>query len=232
MRIRVVVSVLAAAVLAAGVPAIGGAAGEQAPPTLTPLVAKQVAAACPGTATYAQALVRGISDAQAALAAPLFDRCAASLRHDHDDAARNAASTAVGAVYLSRGLLTHDPAFFARAIDATDAQRRGARLSEETVRAWPIIPDYFDSRERVAGISPSCVFSPELDAAYIYFAARSGAAWITQPREAIACPVQIRYHVADDSFWRGSSSENAGPTRRDPAIEPGLNGPVRVLGGN
>ncbi len=232
MRIRVVVSVLAAALLAAGVPAIGGAANDQAPPMLTPLVAKQVAAACPGTAVYAQALVRGISEAQAALAGPLFDRCAASLRHDSDDAARNAASTAVGAVYLSRGLLTHDPAFFQRAIDATDAQRRVARLSEETVRAWPVIPDYFDSRQRVAVISLDCDFSLAVDATYIYFAARSGTAWITQPREAVPCPARIRYHVSQDSFSSGSFFDTGGRTRRDPAIEPGVNGPVQVLGGN
>jgi hypothetical protein len=232
MGIRVVVSVLAAAVLAAGVPAIGGAADAQAPPMLTPLVAKQVAAACPGTATYAQALVRGISEAQAALAAPLFDRCAASLRHDFDDAVRNAASTAVGAAYLSRGLLTHDPAFFQRAIDATDGQRRDARLSEETVRAWSVIPDYFDSDERIAGISPNCGFSPALDATYIYFAARGRTAWITQPREAIACPAPVRSHIADDSSWRGSMPRNDPTIRTGPAIEPGFNSPVLVLGGH
>jgi hypothetical protein len=177
--------------------------------------------------------VHGISESQAALAAPLFEKCAASWRHDHDDTSRQTASTAVGAIYLSRALLTHDPLFFRRAIDATDEVRRSSHLSEDVVRSWPVIPDYFDAVRREAVISLDCDFSLVPDATYIYLAARTGTAWITQPREAIACPKPSRYRKIGESssssrpFSGGDSS-----ARRDPAIEPGLNDPLRPAPGN
>jgi hypothetical protein len=224
-----VVSVLGAIVLAAGSAVSAQASDAQAPPMLTPLVAQRVAAVCPGTAAYAEALVRGISDAQAAVAAPLFDKCAAFWRHDHDDSSRNAASTAVGAVYLSRGLLNHDPAFLRRAIDATDEVRRYSHLSEDLVRRWPIIPDFFDDSRREAVVSLDCEFSLGPDATYIYLAARTGTAWITQPREPVACRRAGRptgYVTGGPTSTMGNFSPS-GSTRPDPAIEPSLNSPVR-----
>lgn len=220
--------------LTAVTPGFAAGAEPHAPPMLTPLVAQQVARVCPGTAAYAEALVHGISESQAALAAPVFEKCAASWRHDHDDTSRQTASTAVGATYLSRALLTHDPLFFQRAIDATDEVRRSSRLSEEVVRSWPVIPDFVGSVRREAVISLDCDFSLVPDATYIYVAARTGTAWITQPREAIACPAQSRYRsVAGEStsFVRPFSGGDS-TARRDPAIEPGLNDPLRPAPGN
>ena len=113
------VGVLGAAVMLAVAPVTARAAGRT-PPTLTPLVARDVAAACPGTTAYAEALVRGITDTEALAAAPLFDACAARSRRDVLDWPNEAASTAVGAIYLSRALLNNnDPGLLKRAIDAT-----------------------------------------------------------------------------------------------------------------
>ena len=227
MNARVARHVAAVALITA-CPVIAAAQDQHAPPTLTPLVARAAAAACPGTAVYADALVRGISDADAAAAAPLFDACAASLRRDHSDAPRNAASTAVGAVYLSRGLLHHDPALLRRAIDATAALRRDVLVSDDVVKAWPIIPDAFDAFRREAIISLNCVFSLGVDATYINVAASTGSAWITQPREPVACrPAKAVPHVAEIVDVRSRAWSEPNPfARPDPAIEPGLNAPV------
>jgi hypothetical protein len=225
-----VVSAFGAAGLIAVSPLTALAADPHAPPTLTPLVAQSVAATCPGTAKYADALVRGITDADALVAAPLFDACAAGARRDFFNWSNELASTAVGAVYLSRGLLNNnDPALLQRAIDATARLRSRNSWPDELVRQWPIIPDEFDARRREAIIRLDCPSGTWVaDATYINVAARSGAAWITVPRDPTTC-THGRYAASHPDFneplW-----QRAGPDphqRPNPAIDPGLNGPVR-----
>ena len=110
--------VLGAAVLTVAFPA-AALADAQAPPTLTPAVARAAAAACPGAAGYADALVRGITSGEAAAAAPKFAACAKQVRFPEFQWKNQYAAVALGAVELSRGLLGRDPASLRRAADAT-----------------------------------------------------------------------------------------------------------------
>jgi hypothetical protein len=217
---RGLLALLSAATIVAG-PLAAGAAERQAPPTLTPLVARDVAYACPGTERYAEALVRGITEREAASAAPLFDACAAGAKRDYGDYRRHAASTAVGAAYLSLGLLRHDPALLRRAIDATAEQRRDVTTaSDQDIRRWPVIPDEYDARR-------DCPSGTEaIDAAYINVAAHAGTAWVTAPRAAAPCPaVRPDVYLASRGF-PGPEPSRPGPNyavRPYPAIEPDLN---------
>jgi len=227
MRTRVV-SLLGLAVFA--LPVAASAAGEtHAPPTLSPNVARDVAYVCPGTAPYAEALVRGISEPQAAAAAPVFDACAAGLRHAGIDRTRQTASTAVGATYLSLGLLRHDPALLRRSIDATDELRRNYIVPDEDIRRWPIIPDEFDQRHDRLIVSTVCDGAGlSEDAAYINVAAHRGVAWITAAREPVRC-TPARKDVYSASGFLGPATSPFGTTdysaRPNPAIEPDLANP-------
>jgi hypothetical protein len=194
MRIRVVAQV-GIAVLALPVASIGlagapafAAEPARAPATLTPLVARDVAFACPGTERYAEALVGGITESDAAAAAPLFDACAAAAKHAYDDRRRHLASTAVGAAYLSLALLRHDPALLRRSIDATDELHRDAAVSDDEIRRWPIIPDDLEARRHTLIVRTDCpAGSVTLDAAYLNVAAHAGFAWAA-PRAPASCP--------------------------------------------
>jgi hypothetical protein len=238
MRNRVV-SLVGLAIFAMPVTAV--AAGEaHAPPTLTPLVARDVAYACPGTAKYAGELVRGITEVDAAAAAPLFDACAAGAKRDSTDVRRHLASTAVGAAYLSLGLLRHDPALLRRSIDATAEVRSNFLIaSDDDVRHWTVIPDQWDPRRRELILRTDCpvaAFAP--DATYINVAAHAGNAWVTTPREVDPnCAVRPPDVYARSSPSQGWSSILSAPQpgRPTPAIEFDFNSPVqnptRPLGG-
>jgi hypothetical protein len=220
-----VLSILGAVVLAAGSPLSVQASDAQAPPTPTPLVARDVATACPGTSGYADALARGATAEEASAAAPLFDACARSAHRDFYPLRESAANVAVGAAYLSRGVLNHDPAMLRRAIDATAALRAYVRANDETIRRWPIIPDEYDARSQEVVIRTDCAHSWGANAAYINVAAHQGSAWITTPREALpqACavpPISFRGPGLDVIFQEPSGPRSAPGERPEARGEP------------
>jgi hypothetical protein len=234
-----VVSVLSAVVLAAATPAVAFAGDAQSPPVLTPAIANSVSAACPGTAKYADALVRGITSDEAAAAEPKFAACAKQIRLYENQWKNDAADVALGAVELARGLLNHDPELLQRAVDATAALRAVARGSDADVRAWPTIPDFVDGHTGDYVVDGCGSGSAALNAAYINVAARTGVAWVLTPRAPTRCGTKgypYAYNGRRDPFaqpdpWTASPSRfswDQGPGRRpDPAIEPPLNSPVR-----
>lgn len=194
---RVIVTVLAAAVLAAAAPASGGAAGVHAPPLLTPQVAIEVGDACPGTIMHAAALVRGMTRAEAVAAEPAFSACAAADRLPGFRWKNTAANVALAAVQLTRALIDHDTVLLAHVADATAELRGQTAATDEQIRSWTSIPDYFDSvlkrpvDVQYLTIDPNNAANPRetmligpwiADAAYMNLAARSGEAWITTPR--------------------------------------------------
>ena len=152
-------------------------ADDQAPPTLTPAVANTVAAACPGTRTYADALVRGITRAAADAAAPRFAACAKQIRLFENQWKNDVASLALGAVELSRGLLENDSALLRHAVDATAVLRSETRFSDAEVRAWQFIPDSVDADDG-SPIQNCARSSLYVNAAYVNVAARAGTAWV------------------------------------------------------
>jgi hypothetical protein len=211
---RVLAYVFGAAVLAAASPAIAGRPEAQAPPMLSPAVARDVADACPGTAAAAAALVRGITSREAAAAEPAFAKCAARDLSRGFLWKRDAATVALAATQLSRGLLDHDAGLLHRAADATAELRSRSLATDDQIRAWPVIPDSFDvkrneivaydyipriwdnaNRER----SPYYVGSIIPDAAYINVASRSGDAWIRTPRTATRNQYGGRVPVASNA---------------------------------
>jgi hypothetical protein len=185
--------VLSAAVLAVALPQAARAAEAQAPPALTPAVAREVATACPDAARYAGLLVRGITGADADAATPLLERCAARIRLPEAQWKTAAARVAVAAVELSRGLLSHDPGLLRRAADETKDLRLQSFASDAEVRSWTVIPDYYDVRrgEIVLDDPSGCARGYADNAAYINVAARTGAAWITEQRPAPAALTPI-----------------------------------------
>ena len=182
--------ILTAVVLAAGTPAAAGAADPAAPPMLTPSVARSVASACPQAAVYADELVRGITRADAEAATPILTRCAREIRLFENQWKNDAANIALAAVELSRGLLDNDPTLLRAAAYATRDLRRSSRATDGQVRDWTLIPDYFDvaRNELVVDSQPSCGISAVANATYINVAARTGAAWITTPRDKSVAP--------------------------------------------
>jgi len=230
MNVRVL-SILGALVLTAGNPLSAHATEAQAPPMLTPLVARDVAAACPGTGTYTDALVRGATAEQAAAAAPLFETCAISL-HRRFPWREPPVHVAAGAAYLSRGLLETDPVMLQHAIGATGALRSRVSLTDDAVRRWTIIPDDYDARRHEEVIRTDCPASMWLaDATYINVAARQGSAWVTAPRDTEACKKSVAYFDRGVLPLFGDPSPQGIPpvdysARREPAFEPGFNSPV------
>ena len=215
--------ILAATLALCAVPAAAFAAERQAPPTLTLLNARSVAAVCPDTKPYADGLARGISERDAAAAAPVFDACARDAKRYGDDYRRVVASLAVGAAYLSRGLLTGDATMLQRAIDATARNRSYVAANDDTVRAWSIIPDRYDVRRHEEIISTDCLSDVSPNAAYINVAAHHGSTWINEPRT----PEPCMYRNDGRSVgWNGNAlsanpfpSRAEGPSRPNPAIE-------------
>jgi hypothetical protein len=186
---------IAVAIVAAPLAAV--AADSQAPPTLTPIAARDVADACPATARYAQALVGGITRRDARAARPLFAACAAEPRLPGYLWKTNAANLALGAVDLSLGVLDRDDAAFRRAVAETADLRSRSLSTDAQVHAWTVIPDYLlpNTHEPATlaylPLPPSNAqlqrppfingFEAE-NAAYVNVAARTGTAWITAPR--------------------------------------------------
>jgi hypothetical protein len=177
--------ILTAVVLAAGTPAVAGAADPAAPPMLTPSVARTVASACPQAAVYAGELVRGITRADAKAATPILTRCAREVRLFENQWKNDAANIALAAVELSRGLLDNDRTLLRAAADATRDLRGDSAARDGQVREWTLIPDYFDVARNELVVAPpsSCGVSAVANATYINVAARAGAAWITTPRD-------------------------------------------------
>ncbi len=179
----VAVAVLLAVI---GSPGTVYARSVQAPPTLTPFVARDVAATCPGSERYVDALVRGITLAEADAAAPVLNRCATMIRLFEEQWKNSVAEVALAAVDLSRGLLRHDPSLLKRAADATRALRASTAASDGQIRSWDVIPDRFDARDGEPVLYdpsiPRCSSPPITNAAYIYLAAQSTTAWIQTPR--------------------------------------------------
>jgi hypothetical protein len=178
MRSRLLVVV--ASLLITGTPFGMAVAGVPlAPPLLSPSSAQMVATACPEAAKYADALVNGISLADANAAAPVLTRCAKTV------ASADEASVAFGlaAVELAQGVLASNPALIARAANATASLRRDVSATDAQIRTWVLIPDMFDPRSGKAYFDDfHCRGSVYLNAAYIYVAARSAQPWIREPR--------------------------------------------------
>lgn len=191
-RLVALVGVLAA--LAS--PAAVGAGDLQAPPTLTPFVARDVAATCAGSEPYVDALVRGITLPEADAAAPLLTKCATMIRLFERQWENSVAEVALAAVNLSRGLLRHDPSLLRSAADATRALRASSAASDDEIRSWDVIPDRFDARYGAAVVYdpaiPRCSSPPIANAAYINLAARSATAWIQMPRPVIRAKVAVQ----------------------------------------
>lgn len=229
--------VLSAAVLAVALPQAARAAEAQAPPTLTPAVAQQVAAACPEAARYADALVRGITARDAVAATPLLEACATRVRSREARWKNDVAQLALAAAELSRGLLSHDPALLRAAADATRELRERSAASNEAVRTWTVIPDYYDAQHQepvVLDSSSPCTASGADNAAYINVAARSGTAWITAQRPVRATAARgLACSAPSYSFdWQnqhGMSGRNtrtsaptvvSSPSGSEPALQP------------
>lgn len=170
---------------------------EQAPPVLTPFAAGYVARGCPDAKPYADALVRGITLAEAKVAAPVLARCANAIRLFELQWKNTRGAFGLAAVELSEGLLEHDPALLKRAADATRALRDASLTRDSEIRSWDKIPDWFYAQDRKAIVfdNPLCLGDIAVNAAYMNLVARSGTAWIRTPRvipppdKAPRCPV-------------------------------------------
>lgn len=173
-------SVVLGSLLIAAFPAGMAVAGEaHAPPLLSPSSAQQVATACPDAAKYADALVNGISLADANAAAPVLTRCASIVASSD----QKSISLALAAVELSQGLLAANPALIARAANATAALRQNVAATDAQIHTWVLVPDVFDARSGRAYFDDfQCIGSVDLNAAYVYVAARSAHPWIRDPR--------------------------------------------------
>jgi hypothetical protein len=193
-----VISLLAAGIGAALAPlAVLAAPLAAGPPMLTPIAARDIAAACPGTSAFAYELVRGISGPDAAAAEPAFNACASTARLPGYHWKTEAANLALAAVLLTRGLIDHDAALTRRAAALTDDLRSRSIATDDDVRRWNAIPDRFDRKRSelvLLGFVPtrpdnSLLARPQYgerpwteNAAYINVAAQMDDAWIRTPR--------------------------------------------------
>jgi hypothetical protein len=217
MRNRVLLSPVLAAAALAVVPLAGAAAEAHAPPTLSPIVAHNVADACPGTDAYARALVQGIARADAVAARPLFAACAAESRLPEFRWKTDVANVALGAVDLSLGVIDRDAAALQRANAETRDLRSLSPARDDEVREWTFIPDYLlpgplhgpmtfaylpvtPANAQIAR-RPNSDDATAENAAYVNVAARAGTAWITEPRRV------------------GGTSFQAPPFRNDPTAK-------------
>lgn len=183
MRVRLMA--VFGSLLIAAVPAgIAHAQDAQAPPMLTPEVAADVAVACPAAQTFANALVRGVTLAQASAALPVLTDCANAIRLPELRWKNSVAAVGLAAAQLSAGILSHDSALLKSAAAATRYLREQSAASDTDVLAWDQIPDAFDvgSRRGVVFAGQSCSGEIFENAAYLNVAASSGRAWIAKPR--------------------------------------------------
>jgi hypothetical protein len=62
--------------------------------------------------------------------------------------------------------------------------RAASPASDDQIRAWDVIPDFFDARteQAISFANDSCGGDIIQNAAYLNVAARSGTAWIATPR--------------------------------------------------
>jgi hypothetical protein len=189
-------AILGAAVLtlSLGATAMATTAPPNATPMLTPLAARDVVDACPGTERFAAALIRGATIAEATDARTAFAACAAQLRLPGFEWKTEAAKLALAGSELTVGLATNDAAAVQRAVDATKDLRTLSLATDDQIAEWRVIPDTFNSVSRrpiTAGyttyrvgdsLTPRPPFTTDqiivTDAAYVNLAARRSDAWI------------------------------------------------------
>ena len=191
-----IIALLASAALTASLSAPAFAAPDPQPsvPMLTPMTARDVAEACPGTARFALALVRGASLVEATEARPAFAACAAQPRLAGYEWKTEAANLALGGCELTIGIATGDVAALRRAAAVTADLRSSSLATDDQIREWTIIPDAFNSVSRKPvfngyvtyrvgdSLIPRRPFTTDqtmvTNAAYVNVAARRGEAWI------------------------------------------------------
>jgi hypothetical protein len=170
------------------------AAEPQAIPMLTPLAARDVVDACPGTERFAAVLVRGATAAEASDARTAFAACAAQPRLPGFEWKTEAANLALAGSELTVGLATNDAGAIRRAVDATNDLRALSLATDDQIREWRVIPDTFNSVSRRPitqgymtyhvgdSLTPRRPFTTDqiivTDAAYVNLAARRSEAWI------------------------------------------------------
>ncbi len=123
-------------------------AGPEATPMLTPLAARDVVDACPGTERFAAALIRGATAAEARDARVAFADCAAQPRLPGFEWKTEAAHLALAGSELTVGLATNDAGAIRRAVDATNDLRALSLATDDQIREWRVIPDTFNSVSR------------------------------------------------------------------------------------
>lgn len=213
--------VVLGSMLFAGIPAGMASAGDaHAPPLLSPSSAQQVIAGCPAAAKYADALVSGISLADANAALPVLSRCK-SIAASADE---KSIALALAAVELSQGLLGSNPELIARAADATAPMRHDVAATDAQIHTWVLVPDMYDPRSGKAYFDDfQCIGSVDLNAAYVYVAASSAHPWIRDartPRTQTACaakhPLITNQNFRYDGIG-GNPFQPPAPSRPQPA---------------
>jgi hypothetical protein len=160
-----VVFVLLAVVLSAATPAVALAEDAHAPPGLFAGLADTISAACPGTRSDADALVRGITAAEAAAAQPKFAACSRQIRLFEYQWKNDAADLALGAIAIARAQLNHDPQALRVAMAAAErtsiVMRRDAFSRTNT---WPTtVPSRGVSWDQNPGRRTEPAFEPLLN---------------------------------------------------------------------
>jgi hypothetical protein len=169
-----------------------------APPMLTPSAAADIALACPEAKGSADALVLGITLAQANAALPLLMHCATEVRFAELRWKNMYAAVGVAAVQLSQATLTNDSALFRHVADLTNGTRAVSPASDAVIRSWTAIPDAYDASKQLASdYSDRCGGNLVSNVAYLNVAARTGSAWISSPRAVPAtCPAYVPFATA------------------------------------
>jgi len=154
---------LGAAILAAATPALALADDAHAPPVLSVGLADTVAVACPGTRSYADALVRGITADEASAAQPKFAACSRQIRLFEYQWKNDAADLALGAIAIARAQLNNDPEALRLAVAAA-AKTRITMRRDAFAQADPwiaSIPRY--SQDQNPGARPNPAIEPILN---------------------------------------------------------------------
>ena len=172
------IGVLVAAAAASGT-AVAAQPAVHAPPMLSPSSVNSIARACHRAEPYADTLVVGATLAEAMSAEPILERCAKSASGD----AAKAVALGLAAADFSQGWLQNDTTLMARAAEATSALRDAVPASDEQIRRWVVVPDFYDRQSGHAYFDDfDCRGSVDVNAAYVNLAARLGQAWIRQAR--------------------------------------------------
>jgi hypothetical protein len=189
------IAVLGSLLLAAFTSAPAWADESHAPPMLTPSAAADITLACPEAQNAADALVNGITLAQANAALPVLTRCATEPRFAALRWKNMYAAVGVAAVQLSQAILTNDSALFKHVAELTGGARAVSPASDAAIRSWIDIPDAFDPVKHVASAySDRCGGHLVSNVAYLNVVARSGSAWIATPRTVPAtCLAYVPY---------------------------------------